>query len=523
MKGAIAKAEELRDATPGLRSSSASSTTRPTRRSHRTTTGRRDLGGHRRQRRHLRGGHRHRRHDHRRRQVPQGAEPGRPDRRRRAGRVARSSTAAQHSPHKIQGIGAGFVPEHARHRRLRRGAHGRQRVLRSRPPGACPPPRASSSGISSGAALQAAVELAKRPENAGKRDRRPAARLRRPLPVDRARRGHSSSPWPPRTWPERPPRRLASPPGRSADGRRGVQQAGGLVEVGVAVEVGEDRPLGEQPHGLTHDHVGEVRRPARPRPGRSWPPASDPPRGSGRVDLGHLVAQDLLQLRLPGRPRPQLHDQRRLDVAAHHGARRSSRRRSPGDRSPRAGRRGSSPAARPRPPARPPARCRSCWRSGGRSCPAELPDSAMISEMDAAWTPSVRISRAAASTIVRFVGRLSPVDAARSRVALATLRHAFLLGVRKLQYVLARTIIRLLERSMPSHHPVPRPRHRLDDGQGRRAARRRRSSSATTAATTPTCAASCASCWPTSRRALPGTADLAGRASPVPAACTSPS
>ncbi len=75
MKGAIAKADELAKEIPNALCPASSSTrpTPPPTRHHRP----RDLGGHRRQGRHLRGRCRHRRHRDRCRRVPQEPEPQR--------------------------------------------------------------------------------------------------------------------------------------------------------------------------------------------------------------------------------------------------------------------------------------------------------------------------------------------------------------------------------------------------------------------------------------------------------------
>ena len=82
--------------------------------------------------------------------------------------------------HKIQGIGAGFVPEVLDTKVYdeiipvsNEDAFATGRMI-GRSEGVLV-------GISSGAAVWAAIQLAKRPENAGKNHRRPSARYRRPL------------------------------------------------------------------------------------------------------------------------------------------------------------------------------------------------------------------------------------------------------------------------------------------------------------------------------------------------------
>ena len=124
------------------------------------------LGRHRRRGRHLRRGRRHRRHDHRHGPLPEGA----------GSRVQIVAVEPEESPilnggapgpHKIQGIGANFVPEI-----LDREVYDEvidvnitQSVAMAR---RLAVEEGILAGISSGATVTAAVELAKRPENAGK-------------------------------------------------------------------------------------------------------------------------------------------------------------------------------------------------------------------------------------------------------------------------------------------------------------------------------------------------------------------
>ena len=77
---------------------------------HRLHDRRGDLGRHRRRGRRVRRRRGHRRHAHRRRSGAQGAPARRPRRRRRAGRLA-GALRRPAGPHRIQGIGAGFVPK----------------------------------------------------------------------------------------------------------------------------------------------------------------------------------------------------------------------------------------------------------------------------------------------------------------------------------------------------------------------------------------------------------------------------
>ena len=120
------------------------------------------VGGARRQDRCVRRRCRHRRHDHRRRRVPQGAQPGAVRRRGRAGRLG-GAVRGRAGPHRIQGIGAGFVPKVLNREiidevipigddeavAVARQLAAREGVL---------------AGISAGAAVAAALQIAARPE-----------------------------------------------------------------------------------------------------------------------------------------------------------------------------------------------------------------------------------------------------------------------------------------------------------------------------------------------------------------------
>jgi cysteine synthase A len=71
-------------------------------------------------------------------------------------------------PHKIQGIGAGFVPRHPRPQGDRRDHHHLKRDRAGNRARAGAQAEGIPVGISSGAAIAAALKIGKRPENAGK-------------------------------------------------------------------------------------------------------------------------------------------------------------------------------------------------------------------------------------------------------------------------------------------------------------------------------------------------------------------
>jgi cysteine synthase A len=102
-----------------------------------------------------------------RRRGAQGPQAVGEDRRRRAGCVARCFPAAQPGPHKLQGIGAGFVPAVLNTKIY-------DEVIRVKEADSGPVSKQINQldgipvGISSGAIAWAALQLAQRPENKGK-------------------------------------------------------------------------------------------------------------------------------------------------------------------------------------------------------------------------------------------------------------------------------------------------------------------------------------------------------------------
>jgi len=134
----------------------------------------RNLERYRRQHRCLRRRRRHRRHYHWRRAPPcpppwKVLKPRKPSLRVVAVEPEESPvlSGGQHSPHKIQGIGAGFVPEILDHSVI-------DEIVKINSVTAIETARALAriegipGGISSGAAIAAALAIGKRPESAGK-------------------------------------------------------------------------------------------------------------------------------------------------------------------------------------------------------------------------------------------------------------------------------------------------------------------------------------------------------------------
>jgi cysteine synthase A len=117
MSGAVAKAEEIAASDPDRYVLLQQFKNPANAAIHEDHHGPGDLGRHRRRGRHLRVGRRHRRHHHGR-VAPHQADPrqggplgGRGARGQPRAHAAPRGRAAQARPHKIQGIGAGFVPD----------------------------------------------------------------------------------------------------------------------------------------------------------------------------------------------------------------------------------------------------------------------------------------------------------------------------------------------------------------------------------------------------------------------------
>jgi cysteine synthase A len=128
--------------------------------------GRGDPEGHRRQDRFFRVGRRHRRHHHRRGPGAEAEGAAGQDGRGRAG--VESSLSGTHSPHPIQGISAGIIPDILDRTVI-------DEIVKVANDAAIKTAKAMSIqegipiGISGGAAVWAALTVGARPENAGKR------------------------------------------------------------------------------------------------------------------------------------------------------------------------------------------------------------------------------------------------------------------------------------------------------------------------------------------------------------------
>ncbi len=165
MKGAIAKANELaaeipNSFIPGQFVNPANPAV------HKASTGPEIWRGYRRRCGSLCGGRRHGRHDHRRRALSEGAEPEREGRRGRAGDLAGAvhgrSGRAQDSGHR-RGLCAGRLDTKVYDEII--AVNNEDAFATGREIGRS---EGVLVGISSGAAVYAAIQLAKRPENAGK-------------------------------------------------------------------------------------------------------------------------------------------------------------------------------------------------------------------------------------------------------------------------------------------------------------------------------------------------------------------
>ena len=265
MKGAIARAQELAgEIERQLHPAAVPEPGQP--RDPLPHDGAGDLGRHGRQRRRLRRGGRHRRHGHRRRAGSCASASPTSASSPSSRSTRRCSPAVRPGPHKIQGIGAGFVPDVL-------DTEVYEEVVQVTADQAFQTARALAReegilvGISAGANVWAAAEVARRPAGRGHDDRDHPLRHGRALPLVAAL--HRADGGRGVTLSRGGPRALRPPPRHPRARGGGAGEAGG----GGGARRGHRRP------GLAGALLPRRRRrrPARPRRlrrGRALEPAA---------------------------------------------------------------------------------------------------------------------------------------------------------------------------------------------------------------------------------------------------------